>query len=147
VSRRNEEHRIQSAFFKWAKYASVQYPGLKLMFAIPNGGARDAVTGAMLKREGVKPGVPDIFLACPVGEYHGLFIEMKTAKGRPSPEQREWLSRLRSRGYAAVICHGLDEAIDTATAYVTGRRACFQQGAAPLRRDAATPTTPEEPSI
>ena len=66
MSRRNEEHRIQAALFEWAKYASAKHPGLKLMFAIPNGGARDAVTGAMLKREGVKPGVPDIFLPMPV---------------------------------------------------------------------------------
>ena len=119
--RRNEEHRIQAALFKWAKYASAKQPGLKLMFAIPNGGARDAVTGAMLKAEGVRPGVPDIFLPQPVGQYHGLFIEMKTARGRPTPEQREWLMRLRHRGYAAVLCRGLDEAIDTISRYVAGQ--------------------------
>lgn len=119
--RRNEEHRIQAALFKWARYASAQQPALKLMFAIPNGGARDAVTGAMLKAEGVKPGVPDIFLPLPVGDYHGLFVEMKTARGRPTPEQREWLMRLKNRGYAAVLCRGLDEAIDTLNAYLSGQ--------------------------
>lgn len=121
MSRHNEEHRIQAALFKWAKYASSRHPGLKLMFAIPNGGARDAITGAMLKREGVKPGIPDIFLPLPVGDFHGLFIELKTAKGQPSPEQREWLTRLRNRGYAAVLCRGLDEAIDTISRYVAGQ--------------------------
>ena len=121
MSRRNEEHRSQAALFKWAKYASARHPGLKLMFAIPNSGARDAVTGAMLKAEGVKPGVPDIFLPLPVGDFHGLFIELKTAKGRPSPEQREWLMRLRHRGYAAVLCRGLDEAIETISRYVGGK--------------------------
>lgn len=121
MSRRNDEHRIQAALFKWAKCASAKHPGLKLMFAIPNGGARDAITGAMLKREGVKPGVPDIFLPLPVGNYHGLFIELKTAKGSPSPEQREWLMRLSNRGYAAVLCRGFDEAIDTISRYVAGQ--------------------------
>jgi hypothetical protein len=121
MSRRNDEHRIQAALFKWAKCASAKQPGLKLMFAIPNGGARDAITGAMLKREGVKPGVPDIFLPLPVGNYHGLFIELKTAKGSPSPEQREWLMRLSNRGYAAVLCRGFDEAIDTISRYVAGQ--------------------------
>lgn len=121
MSRRYEEHRIQAALFKWAKYASARHPGLKLLFAIPNGGARDAITGAMLKAEGVKPGVPDIFLPLPMGGYHGLFIELKTQRGQPSPEQREWLMRLRHRGYAAVLCRGLDEAIDTITSYVAGR--------------------------
>ncbi len=119
--RHNEEHRLQVALFKWAAYASARHPGLKLMFAIPNGGARDAVTGAMLKAEGVKAGVPDIFLPLPAGGYHGLFIELKTAQGRPSPEQREWLMRLRHRGYAAVLCQGLDAAVDTLTRYVAGQ--------------------------
>ena len=125
---RHDEHRIQAALFKWAKYASNRHPGLKLMFAIPNGGARDAITGAMLKAEGVKPGVPDIFLPLPAGEFHGLFIELKTAKGRPSPEQREWLMRLRNRGYAAVLCRGLDEAIDTISRYVAGQLSPDESG-------------------
>ena len=121
MSRRNEEHRIQAALFEWAKYASAKHPGLKLMFAIPNGGARDTVTGAMLKREGVKPGVPDIFLPMPVGNFHGLFIELKTAKGRPSLQQREWLRNLSNQGYAAALCRGLHEAIDTISRYVAGQ--------------------------
>ena len=119
--RRNEEHCIQAALFKWAKYASAQHPGLKLMFAIPNGGARDAITGAMLKREGVKPGVPDIFLPLPVGDFHGLFIELKTVKGRPSIQQSEWLINLSNQGYAAVLCRGFDETIDTISRYVAGQ--------------------------
>lgn len=118
MSGRNQEHRIQAALFKWAAYASREHPALKLMFAIPNGGARDAITGAMLKAEGVKRGVPDIFLPQPVGTYHGLFIELKTSTGRPSPEQREWLCRLNNRGYAAVLCRGFEEATETITKYL-----------------------------
>ncbi|MBC2593754.1 VRR-NUC domain-containing protein [Ruficoccus amylovorans] len=121
MNRRNEEHRLQVALFKWAKYASARHPGLKLMFAIPNGGARDAITGAMLKAEGVKAGVPDIFLPLSAGGFHGLFIELKTARGHPTPEQREWLMRLRHRGYATVLCRGLDEALDTITRYLGGQ--------------------------
>ena len=121
MSRRNEEHRIQAALFEWAKYASAQHPGLKLMFAIPNGGARDAITGAMLKHEGVKPGVPDIFLPMPMGSFHGLFIELKTVKGRPSIQQSEWLTNLSNQGYAATLCRGLHEAIDTISRYVAGQ--------------------------
>ena len=48
------EHRIQAGLFKWAKLASAHHPELTLLFAIPNGGARDPITGAMLKAEGVK---------------------------------------------------------------------------------------------
>ena len=56
------EHRIQAGLFKWFKLASARHPELALLFAIPNGGARDPITGAMLKAEGVKRGVPDLFL-------------------------------------------------------------------------------------
>ena len=115
------EHHIQAALFKWAKLATSRHPGLRLMFAIPNGGARNPITGAMLKAEGVKPGVPDIFLPLPVGRFHGLFLEMKTPVGRLSPEQREWQMRLRNRGYAAVTAYGLEEAIDLLTRYLADR--------------------------
>ncbi len=115
------EHRIQAGLFKWAKLASARHPELALLFAIPNGGARDPITGAMLKAEGVKRGVPDLFLPTAAGTYHGLFLEMKTASGRLSPEQQQWHHKLRAQGYACVTAHGLEPAIDTLTRYLTGR--------------------------
>ena len=60
MSRRNEEHRIQAALFEWAKYASAKHPGLKLMFAIPNGGARDAG-----HRRAAHACLPDRYTPCP----------------------------------------------------------------------------------
>jgi hypothetical protein len=115
------EHRIQAGLFKWAKLAAAHHPELALLFAIPNGGARDPITGAMLKAEGVKRGVPDLFLPTAVGTYHGLFLEMKTASGRLSPEQHQWQHGLIEQGYACVTAHSLEQAIDTLTRYLTGR--------------------------
>ena len=37
--------------------------------------------------------------------YHGLFIEMKSSKGKTSKEQEHWLSELNKEGYKAVVCH------------------------------------------
>lgn len=94
-------------------------PVLHLMHAIPNGGARgndtqtNKIRGAMLKAEGVKKGVPDIFLPVPLNGYHGLYIEMKVAdrkKGRPSKEQEQFLDSVGKLGYAYAICYGADEA-------------------------------------
>jgi hypothetical protein len=76
---------------------------LELMFAIPNGGLRDKVQAAKLKAEGVKPGVSDIMWPVPVGSYHGLFIELKNANGRASPEQLEFINAVRSYGYCAAV--------------------------------------------
>ena len=115
------EHRIQAGLFKWAKLASALHPELALLFAIPNGGARDPITGAMLKAEGVKRGVPDLFLPAAAGPFHGLFLEMKTASGRLSPEQHQWQRGLIKQGYACVTAHSLEQAIDTLTRYLTDR--------------------------
>lgn len=79
--------------------------------AIPNGGHRHKKTAARLKAEGVKAGVPDLFVAEPRGAFHGLYLEMKRrAGGRASPAQVERVRELRTRGYAALFCRGADEA-------------------------------------
>jgi len=75
---------------------------------------------ARMKREGQKKGVPDLVLACPRNGYHGLFIELKTAKGRVSPEQSEWLQQLSEQGYRAEVCRGADAAIKTLQEYLNG---------------------------
>ena len=53
---------------------------------------RDIRTAANLKKEGVKRGVPDICLPVSRGKYHGLYIEMKAGKNKPSKEQKEWIN-------------------------------------------------------
>ena len=42
------EHAEQAALVGWARLHEHRLPGLALLFAIPNGGRRDAVTGARL---------------------------------------------------------------------------------------------------
>jgi hypothetical protein len=96
------------------------------LWAIPNGGRRDEITGAILKREGVRAGVPDLFLAVPVPVHGGrsragLFIEMKTWTGRVSKAQQEAIFRLRRRGYECVVAHGFDQASRAITQYLEGR--------------------------
>ena len=82
-----------------------------LMYAIPNGGARSSITGARLRDEGVLAGVPDIFLPCPSGGKHGLYIEMKRQKGgRVSAPQKAVMQALRMQGYEVAVCHGWQEA-------------------------------------
>lgn len=83
------------------------------VFHIPNGGSRNAREAANLKRQGVRKGVPDLFIPVPSGGYHGLFIEMKRAdgKGRVSKEQAEWIRLLQAQGYRAHACNGAANAI------------------------------------
>lgn len=48
-------------------------------------------------------GVPDLFIPHANRFYHGLFIEMKTEKGRLSPEQKEVIPRLEAEGYKVAV--------------------------------------------
>ena len=116
---KQDEHREQVFLFSWAAWAATERPELALMFAVPNGGRRDAVTGKRLKDEGVKPGVPDIILPVARGEYHGLFIELKAGAGRPSAEQRGWLAALTAQGYRAAVCRGAAEAMALLEEYLS----------------------------
>lgn len=57
-------------------------------FAVPNGGKRNAITGAILKREGVKAGVPDICIVRAGGSI--AFLEVKAPQGTLSNSQKEF---------------------------------------------------------
>lgn len=100
------ESEHQQALFQWATLAAGGIPELKLMYHVPNGGKRDHAEAACLNAEGVKPGVPDIVLPVARGRYHGLYIELKAAGGKPTENQIEWLNSLSGQGYHAVICYG-----------------------------------------
>ena len=124
---REEEHNIQAACVRWFAYQYPQYKGL--LFAIPNGSYRTKATAGKLKAEGVVPGVADLVLLVPKcvkahddeGWYntiHALCIEMKTAKGRQSPEQKEWQARVEKMGYEYAVCRSLDEFINTIENYL-----------------------------
>jgi hypothetical protein len=65
-------------------------------------------------------GYPDLFIAEPKGKYHGLFIEMKSEKGRATPEQKRWVEELNKRKYYAVVCRGFYEAKNMIDDYFNG---------------------------
>lgn len=109
----------QEALFRWAEYAKGQYPELALLFHIPNGGKRDKVTAARLKAQGVKAGLPDLFLPVSRAGWHGLFIELKVYGNKPTEKQKYWLTRLRFQQYYTTVCYGWEEAKDVIIEYLT----------------------------
>ena len=111
----------QKALVHWATLqARTTYPELALLYAVANGGRRDVITGARLKAEGVRPGVPDLCLPVARGPWHGLYIELKASGGHVSAVQREWIAALNAQQYHAVVCVGWQAAADTITAYLRG---------------------------
>lgn len=110
------EHQHQKALIEWFDR---QYPSIKgRLFAIPNGGQRHPAVAAKLKAEGVRKGVPDLFLPIPKGGLHGLFIELKAPKGKPTQDQLDWLEELAKSGYMAALCKGWEAARDTIRSYL-----------------------------
>lgn len=88
--------------------------------ASANGGSRNLLEAINLKAMGVSKGFPDVEVPLPSGYYHGFYIEMKRQKGgKISPEQLEWLSYLREKGYYAEVAHGFDEAREMFTHYLS----------------------------
>ena len=103
------EDQEQAALVDWLQLHNI------LFTHVPNGGARDKVTGAILKRLGVSKGCPDILIfdrPPKAPECAGVAIELKRRKGgQIRPEQAEWLEKLKVRGWVADVCRGADDAI------------------------------------
>ena len=93
----------------------------------PNEGKRTAQEGNKLKRMGMSRGFPDLEIPLPVHGKHGLYIEFKTAKGRTSPEQTEWLDLLNRSGYVAEIARSFDDARQILENYLQGENDERQQ--------------------
>ena len=120
------EHEHQAALFHWAEMEAKKIPELDMLFAVPNGGHRHAAVAAKLKLEGVKSGYPDIGLDVARHGFHGLRIELKkpkcgkSAAGRLSKPQADWLQKLSDQGYMAVCCVGWEAAKETIEGYLIG---------------------------
>lgn len=67
--------------------------------------------GAKLKRMGVLPGVSDLFIPRAHSIYHGLWIELKSHKGKPSLNQVSFSKMMQREGYEALFAYGADDAI------------------------------------
>lgn len=113
---KDEEHKLQVAMVKWFR---MQYPSMRHnLFAVPNGGRRDAATGAKLKDEGVLAGVADLILLKSNRQYGALLIETKTKKGTQRDSQKEWEENIVKDGYRYVIVRSLEEFIEVVNSYL-----------------------------
>ncbi len=116
------ESEIQKALLEWTTWMSRQYPELSLLYHIPNEGKRSYFTGAKMKAEGLKSGVPDLCLPVARGIYHGLYIEMKRPGNKPTDNQRWWLEALTHQGYRADVAYSTDEAINIIIGYLNSNK-------------------------
>ena len=125
---RNLEHKESVALIKWRNLQLGKYPELASLIHIPNGGLRNIRVAQKLKAEGTRAGVSDYLLPVAqetlmyrhiVVKYHGLWIELKAGKNKPTDDQYEWLYMMRDQGYAADWCVGWFEASERIMAYLS----------------------------
>lgn len=115
------EDEEQAMLFRWAELAKGTAPELGLLYAIPNGGKRPLSVAVRMKKTGTKAGVPDMFLPVARGGCHGLYIELKRQKGgRVSPEQTQWMDKLKHQGYRCAVCYGWLQARNEIIDYLRG---------------------------
>lgn len=106
--RRKIEELHQIALVDWSKQYWVPKNNFKLgeiMYAIPNGGSRNAVEGYRLKLQGVLAGIPDLHIPIARKGYHGMYIENKSPDGTISDNQEEKIRLLKHLGYYVIVSH------------------------------------------
>ena len=115
------EHQHQVTVVSWALLNERKIPELALLYAIPNGGKRDARVAAKLKMEGVKAGVLDLNLPVARGGYLGLWIEMKSGTNGLTASQDRWLRDLVAQGHMVAVCWTAEVAIKILETYLEGK--------------------------
>ena len=118
LARPGTEHAHQVALFCWMSRHLEAFPELKWVYAIPNGGERNAAVAGRLRAEGVKSGVSDICLPFSRQGYHGFYIEMKKPGGKESNNQKEFGAFVTEQGYLYKCCTNWEEARDAIRWYV-----------------------------
>ena len=119
----------QMAVYCWAADNCGQYSALKWLHSIPNGGSRHIAEAGKMVGAGLRSGIWDIFLPCPIQtewakQYAGLYIEMKEPKRRKhrngglSDEQVDFGTYARYMGYYCAVCYTWEEARDIIVRYL-----------------------------
>lgn len=85
-----------------------RYPYLRgLLFAVPNGGARDAKEGKKFKLTGLVPGVSDLIFLYRTQAY---LIELKKDdKAQLSTNQKEWKDIVEHHGFVYFVVRSLTD--------------------------------------
>lgn len=82
-------------------------PGM-IYFSIANEGKRSVVMGAELKRMGLRPGAADL---CVIVASKTSFLELKSAKGKQSPDQKDFEADAIAAGCNYVVANNIGDAL------------------------------------
>ena len=98
-----QESQLQQMCVRYFRYVYPQY----LIYAVPNGGFRNAIEAKRLKAEGVLAGVADLTVLLPQGKI--LYIEMKVKGNKQTDNQKEFQQKAEALGYKYYVCYSFEE--------------------------------------
>ena len=113
---KHPEDDLQAGCIQWFDSQYNKYS--PLLYHIPNGGKRNVREAARLKKQGVRAGIPDLFLAMANSKHYGLYIEMKALKGVLTDKQKYYIPILQGENYRVEVCRSLDEFMSVINEYV-----------------------------
>lgn len=118
-----------------AIYIRMQYPDVIFHSDFGSGVKLTPWQAKMQKMQnGGRRAWPDMMIAEPIGNYHGLFIELKREGSRLKKQNGEWasshiaeqnimLNELSNKGYKAEFAIGFEQALDLIDDYLGGKYA------------------------
>lgn len=116
-----------------AIYIRMQYPDVIFHSDFGSGVKLTPWQARMQKMQnGGRRAWPDMMIAEPIGNYHGLFIELKREGARLKKQNGEWasshiaeqnimLNELSNKGYKAEFAIGFEQALDLIDDYLGGK--------------------------
>lgn len=118
------EGQLQKACVSWFRlHHGRQYA--KLLFAIPNGSFLQGNElerirrAAVLKSQGMEPGVADLFLSVPSDQQHGLYLEAKVGKNKQTDAQKAFEQSVTNQGYAYEVFTSFEQFKEIVTNHLT----------------------------
>jgi hypothetical protein len=103
-----------------------------IIFHPANGGKRNALEAARLKRMGVNPGVFDLVLPVSINSWRGAFLELKHGKNKATQLQKDFARRQYCFGYYVAIFWSWEDCMTDIICYL-------RAGNLPLRVDIRGP--------
>ena len=99
------EQQIQIAVCDFCRIHKIPF------YHIANERKSSMVYGKMLKRMGVIAGFADCFFPRGNETFKGMFLELKSAKGKPTASQIDFLGKMMTEGYFTAITYGTNETL------------------------------------
>jgi hypothetical protein len=115
-----KNHHESDMQIKVASWIKTNYPDCLFTIA-PNDIKMKIYQAKILKQRGYRKGTSDFLIFEPRGIYHGFFLELKTAEGKVSEEQKNFLMQANDRGYMISVARCYDEAIYKIHNYLIGK--------------------------